>query len=180
VVNSGSPRACLTAPLSFVPEHTRARAPEERSQQSSSQARPAASSLVGKTRRFVWVVLISINQEGKSRDVTVSDHTRKRHVEAILALFRYRLCALDERLLLEAHARQIARISSRPVYVLRDRVDPLRREGVVLPGYAILQNLVRAALIFERKRLISIRFESAGCRRAPGVHEDERLRVGCL
>ena len=28
-------------------------------------------------------------------DLTVSDHTRKRHVEAILGLFRYRLCALD-------------------------------------------------------------------------------------
>jgi hypothetical protein len=86
-------------------------------------------------------------------DLTVSDHTRKRHVEAILGLFRYRLCALDERRLLEAHARQAARISSRPVYVLRELVDLLRRERVVLPGYTILQNMVRGALAFERKRL---------------------------
>jgi hypothetical protein len=86
-------------------------------------------------------------------DLTVSDHTRKRHVEAILGLFRYRLCALDERLLLEVHARQAARISSRPVYVLRELVDLLRRERVVLPGYTILQNIVRAALVFERRHL---------------------------
>jgi TnpA family transposase len=86
-------------------------------------------------------------------DLTVSDHTRKRHVETLLRLFRYRLCALDERLMLEAHARQAARISSRPVYVLRELVDLLRRERVVLPGYTILQNMVRGALAFERKRL---------------------------
>jgi len=60
---------------------------------------------------------------------------------------------LDERLLLEAHARQAARISSRPVYVLRELVDLLRRERVVLPGYTILQNTVRGALVFERERL---------------------------
>lgn len=86
-------------------------------------------------------------------DLTVSDHTRKRHVEVILGLFRYRLCALDERIILEAHAREATRISSRPVYVLRELVDLLRRERVVLPGYTILQNMVRGALAFERKRL---------------------------
>jgi len=58
-------------------------------------------------------------------DLTVSDHTRKRHVETIIGLFRYRLCALDERLLLAAHARQAARISSRPVYVLREQAHSL-------------------------------------------------------
>jgi hypothetical protein len=86
-------------------------------------------------------------------DLSVSDHTRKRHVETILQLFRYRLCALDERVMLEAHARQAARISSRPVYVLRELVELLPRERVVLPGYTILQNMVRGALAFERKRL---------------------------
>ncbi len=89
-------------------------------------------------------------------DLTVSDHTRKRHIEAILGLFRYRLCAFDERLLLETHARRAARISSRPVYILRELVDLLRRERVVLPGYTILQNSVRAALVFERKRLTGV------------------------
>ena len=86
-------------------------------------------------------------------DLAVSLHTRQRHIEAILGLFRYRPCALDERTMLEAHARQAVRISSRPVYVLRELVDLLRRERVVLPGYTYLQDLVREALAFERKRL---------------------------
>ncbi len=72
-------------------------------------------------------------------DLAVSLHTRQRHVETILGLFRYRRCALDERAMLEAHARQAARISSRPVYVLRELVDLLRRERVVLPGTPIFR-----------------------------------------
>ncbi|MCP3868384.1 MAG: DUF4158 domain-containing protein, partial [Gammaproteobacteria bacterium] len=79
-------------------------------------------------------------------DLTVSDHTRKRHVETILGLFRYRLCALDERLLLEAHARQAARISGRPVYVLRVLVDLLRRQrGGLLQRHDPVRGTGRAA-----------------------------------
>ncbi|MGB5834633.1 MAG: DUF4158 domain-containing protein [Thiohalocapsa sp.] len=47
--------------------------------------------------------------------------------------------------MLETHARRAARISSRPVYILRELVDLLRHERVVLPGYTILQNSVRTA-----------------------------------
>jgi TnpA family transposase len=86
-------------------------------------------------------------------DLAVSLHTRQRHIEIILGLFRYRSCALDERALLETHAQHAVRISSRPVYVLRELVDLLRRERIVLPGYTYLQDLVREALAFERKRL---------------------------
>jgi hypothetical protein len=53
-------------------------------------------------------------------DLAVSLHTRQRHVEVILGLFRCRQCDLDERAMLEAHACQTACISSRPVYVLRE------------------------------------------------------------
>ena len=45
--------------------------------------------------------------------------------------------------MLETHARQVTRISSRPVYVLRELVDLLRRERVVLPGYTFLQRYRR-------------------------------------
>ena len=71
-------------------------------------------------------------------DLAVSLHTRQRHIEVILGLFRYRACALDERTMLEAHARVAVRVCSRPVYVLRELVDLLRRERVVLPGYTYL------------------------------------------
>ncbi len=86
-------------------------------------------------------------------DLAVSEHTRQRHIETVLGLFRYRLCALEEWAMLEAHARQAARISSRPVYVLRELVDLLRQKRIVLPGYTFLQDVVRETLTFERKRL---------------------------
>lgn len=79
-------------------------------------------------------------------DISVSDHTRKHHVELILRLFRYRLCEQDRRLQLEERALSAARISSRPLYVLRDLVDHMRHKRIVLPGYTYLQNLVRRAL----------------------------------
>jgi CheY-like chemotaxis protein len=54
---------------------------------------------------------------------------------------------------LEGRALAAARISSRPVYVLRELVDYLRQQRIVLPGYTYLQDLVRQALSFERSRL---------------------------
>ena len=76
-------------------------------------------------------------------DISVSDHTRKHHVALILGLFRYRLCERDLRLQLEERALSAARISSRPVYVLRDLVDHMRQTRIVLPGYTYLQDMVR-------------------------------------
>jgi len=64
-----------------------------------------------------------------------------------------RFTQLEERAMLEAQAQQAACISSRPVYILRELVDLLRREPVALPGYTFLQDVVRGALAFERKRL---------------------------
>ncbi|MFK7856335.1 MAG: hypothetical protein AB8B79_19625 [Granulosicoccus sp.] len=39
-----------------------------------------------------------------------------------------------------------ARISNRPVFVLRELVDSMRLNQIVLPGQTYLQNLVRRAL----------------------------------
>jgi hypothetical protein len=102
--------------------------------------------------------------------LAVSLHTRQRHVDTILGLFRYRLCALEERTILEAHARQAARISSRPVYVLRELVDLLHRERAVLPGYTFLQDLVHGALAFERKRLAGALPDGSGLGSAQHSH----------
>jgi hypothetical protein len=54
---------------------------------------------------------------------------------------------------LKARARCAARISSRHLYVLRDLVDYLPRQRIVLPRYTYLQDVVRRALAFERDRL---------------------------
>ena len=89
-------------------------------------------------------------------NIDVSDHTRKQHIEIILQLFGYRLCGREERAALEAHAIRAARISSRPVYVLRELIDHLRHRRIVLPGYTFLQDVVSRALTFERRRVAEV------------------------
>jgi len=74
-------------------------------------------------------------------------------VALILEHFRYRLCGHEERLGLEQRAMSAARISTRPVFVLRELVDSMRLNRIVLPGYTYLQDVVRRALAFERHRL---------------------------
>lgn len=86
-------------------------------------------------------------------DLEISKHTRRRHIELILDLFGYRMADQSVRLTLEERALAAARISSRPVYVLRDLIDHLRYQRIVLPGYTYLQDVVRRALSFERTRL---------------------------
>ena len=86
-------------------------------------------------------------------DMRISKHTRQMHVSWVLELFGYRQLDDRSRLDLEARALEAARISSRPVYVLRDLVDYLRQQRIVLPGYTYLQDVVRRALAFERDRL---------------------------
>jgi hypothetical protein len=71
-------------------------------------------------------------------DLEVSKHTRKRHTQLILNRFGFQPMDGSTRRDLEARALSAARISSRPVYVLRDLVDHLRRQRIVLPGYAYL------------------------------------------
>ena len=86
-------------------------------------------------------------------DLAVSEHTRQNHLALILELHGFRLIDRPTRAELERRALRAARISNRPLHVLRDLADHLRRERVVLPGYSYLQDLVRRALAFERNRL---------------------------
>ena len=86
-------------------------------------------------------------------DLAISLHTRLRHYQWITESFGYRMLDPSERVRLEERAMAAARRSSRPVYVLRDLVDHLRQQRVVLPGYTYLQDVVRRALAFERDRL---------------------------
>ena len=86
-------------------------------------------------------------------DLAVSKHTRQQHVQWILDRFGFQPMDTQARGAVEARVLSAARISSRPLYVLRDLVDHLRRQRIVLPGYTYLQDVVRRALAFERHRL---------------------------
>jgi hypothetical protein len=101
--------------------------------------------------------------------------TRQRHIEVIPGPFRYRACALDSARCCKRMPTPLylaARTCGRPVQVLSELVERLRRERVVLPGCTSLHDLVRGALAFERKRL-------AGALEGISLksHESERSKI---
>ncbi|HEU5374171.1 MAG TPA: DUF4158 domain-containing protein [Ktedonobacteraceae bacterium] len=77
---------------------------------------------------------------------------KQRH--QILKLFSYRLCTPTDRQNLWLHAQHAARISSKPIYILRELLRSLAEQRIVKPGYTFLQEeLVGKAITAEGKRL---------------------------
>lgn len=74
----------------------------------------------------------------------------------ILQLLQYRLCRAPERQQATLHARQIAQVSSKPIYVFRELLQFFAEQHIVVPGYTVMQNLVSQALTFEQQRLTRI------------------------
>lgn len=86
----------------------------------------------------------------------VNKRTHLRQRRLILDLCRYRVCGVEQRQQLASKARQVARISSRPIYVLRELLAYLAEHRIVLPGYSLLQDTVGQALTQEQERLITL------------------------
>ena len=77
--------------------------------------------------------------------------------QGILHLFGYRLCTPTDRQDLFLRAQQAARISSKPIYVLRELLHSLTEQRLVKPGYTLLQEeLVGKALTAEVKRVATM------------------------
>jgi len=77
--------------------------------------------------------------------------------QSILKLFRYRLCTPTDRQNLFLRAQQAARISSKPIYVLRELLRYLTEHRLVKPGYTFLQEeLVGRTLTAEVKRVATM------------------------
>jgi len=76
---------------------------------------------------------------------------------AILERFQYSLCTNVDREHLFLRAQQAARISSKPIYVLREVLHYLIEQRLVSPGYSFLQeDIVSKALIAEQTRLTAV------------------------
>ncbi|MGH2536125.1 MAG: Tn3 family transposase [Candidatus Promineifilaceae bacterium] len=89
-------------------------------------------------------------------DLEIAKGTRLKQQGVILDLFRFRSCKRAERRLLARRAEQAARISSKPIYVLRNLLQYLAEQRIVAPGYTVLQDIVSKALTREQERLIRI------------------------
>ncbi len=89
-------------------------------------------------------------------DFVVNKETYLKHHEIILALHDYRRCTDEDRAQLSERAREVARLSSHPVYVFRELMQYLTEHRLIAPGYSVLQDLTGQALTFEEDRLIGL------------------------
>lgn len=89
-------------------------------------------------------------------DFGITKGTRGKQQRFILDLFRYRFCTRAERRLLVGRARDAARISSKPIYILRGLLQYVAEQRIVAPSYTVLQDIVGRALTAEQARLIGI------------------------
>src|SRR5204863_6610128 len=83
----------------------------------------------------------------------LSKPTRLQQQQIILKLFDYRLCDSAIKEELELKAQRIARLSTQPIYILREALQHLTNQRVVAPGYTFLQDLVGRSVTAERKRI---------------------------
>jgi TnpA family transposase len=81
-----------------------------------------------------------------------------KHVQQqkILALYGYRACNADERVSLMSRARQIVKISAKPIYLFQALMHYLEAQRIVVPGYSFLQDVVSQTLATERERITDI------------------------
>ncbi|KQZ77684.1 transposase [Rhodanobacter sp. Root561] len=73
--------------------------------------------------------------------------------QRILQAFGFRRCDKSIRDALSTRMQRLARHSTQPRYLLREALDHLERERVVLPAYTTLQDLIGHAVTTERMRL---------------------------
>ena len=92
----------------------------------------------------------------KLTNFTVNKETRLKHHRLILTLYDYRRCNTHDREQLAQKARQVVRLSSYPVYVLREVMASLKEFRLIAPGYRVLQDMISRALSFEENRLIDL------------------------
>jgi len=80
----------------------------------------------------------------------LSEPTIRKQRTRILELLGYRRCRVPEREQAALHARKLAQISSKPVYIFRELLQFFAEQRVVSPGYTVMQNLISQAVTFEQ------------------------------
>ncbi len=76
--------------------------------------------------------------------------------DVILELFGYRLCRAAERRQLFERAQQLARLSTKPLYLFRELLHYLTDQRIVAPAYTVMQDLIGKALSGEQQRVSDI------------------------
>ncbi len=82
--------------------------------------------------------------------------TRHAQQQKILALYGYRACQEAERARLADQARQMVKVSAKPLYLFQTLMRYLEAQRIVVPGYSVLQDIVSRALAAERQRITTL------------------------
>jgi TnpA family transposase len=90
------------------------------------------------------------------QDRRLSKVTRFKQRRLILALCQYRSCDAPARRQLQTKAQHTARVSSKPVYLLRVLLQYLEEHRIVAPGYRWLQGMIGHTLTQEQARVSAV------------------------
>ena len=85
----------------------------------------------------------------------ISKDTQSKQQRRILKLCDYRPFGTVARQLLETKAAQLAKVSTRPIYIFRELLNMLDSERIVLPTYSYFQDAIGKVLEQEKLRLIA-------------------------
>jgi TnpA family transposase len=88
--------------------------------------------------------------------VTPTPPTLANQRDIILELFGYRMCRVAERQQLFERAQQLARLSTKPIYLFRELLHYLAHHRIVAPAYTVMQDLIGKALSGEQQRVSDI------------------------
>jgi hypothetical protein len=83
-------------------------------------------------------------------------HTRLQQQRRILQLYDYRLCEAQARKELQQKAQRNARLSTQPVYLLREMLQQLAQQRIVAPAYTVLQDMVGRVITGELSRVTQL------------------------
>jgi len=87
---------------------------------------------------------------------TLSKPTRLEQQKIILRLFDYRPADQSTKDELEQKAQRFAMLSTQPIFILREVLQYLESQRIVIPGYTFLQDMVGRAVTTERNRITGL------------------------
>jgi len=103
-----------------------------------------------------WILAQHFNRQQREVIKVIDKKTRLKQQRLILKLHSYRSCGASERHQLEIKANQAAMVCSKPLYILREIINYLTVQQIVIPGYSFIQDAVSKSLNDEQSRLINI------------------------
>ncbi|MFC1659620.1 Tn3 family transposase [Pseudomonadota bacterium] len=89
-------------------------------------------------------------------DLNLNKRTELYHKSLILKLYNYHYYTKEELKAIKCKAEQVAKISSKPIYIFREIIHYLTENHILLLGYSSIQKIIGQSLNNEQRRLVNI------------------------